>query len=69
MLNKIEKVEKNYLESVKEKLVAAIDNIDKNVDNYAKEVHRGLLYIACTRAMHRLNLMHVKDISAFVSVA
>ncbi|WP_010664129.1 HelD family protein [Marinilabilia salmonicolor] len=34
---------------------------DADADNYNNEVDRGLLYIACTRAMHHLNLMYVKE--------
>ncbi len=35
--------------------------------NYANEVDRSLLYIACTRAMHRLTLTHTGKASSFVS--
>jgi DNA helicase-2/ATP-dependent DNA helicase PcrA len=34
--------------------------------NYSTEVDRSLLYIACTRAMHRLTLTHAGEVSAFV---
>jgi DNA helicase-2/ATP-dependent DNA helicase PcrA len=34
---------------------------DADATNYNNEVDRGLLYIACTRAMHRLDLMYVKE--------
>ena len=38
---------------------------DADSGNYHNDVDRGLLYIACTRAMHRLHLMHVKEPSPF----
>lgn len=38
---------------------------DASQENYASEMDRGLLYIASTRAMHRLDLTYVKNISAF----
>jgi len=34
--------------------------------NYGTEVDRSLLYIACTRAMHRLTLTHVREKSTFI---
>ncbi|HZY82893.1 MAG TPA: 3'-5' exonuclease [Cyclobacteriaceae bacterium] len=34
--------------------------------NYATEVDRSLLYIACTRAMHRLTLTHTGEKSKFI---
>ncbi|MCA1757277.1 MAG: AAA family ATPase [Bacteroidales bacterium] len=34
--------------------------------NYSNEEERGLLYIACTRAMHRLSLMYVKECTPFM---
>lgn len=40
---------------------------DADEKNYHNEVDRGLLYIACTRAMHRLDLMYVKERSPFLS--
>lgn len=39
---------------------------DADNSNYQNEVDRGLLYIACTRAMHRLNLLYVKEKSPFL---
>jgi len=35
-------------------------------DNYADHMDRNLLYVACTRAMHRLTLIHVGSVSAFI---
>jgi len=35
-------------------------------DNYADDMDRNLLYVACTRAMHRLTLTHVGSASAFI---
>lgn len=40
---------------------------DADSRNYQNEVDRGLLYIACTRAMHRLNLTYVKEKSPLLS--
>ncbi|WP_291862409.1 UvrD-helicase domain-containing protein [Marinilabilia sp.] len=40
---------------------------DADDRNYQNEVDRGLLYIACTRAMHRLNLLYVKEKSPFLA--
>ena len=34
--------------------------------NYNSEYDRGLLYVACTRAMHRLTLIHGGKVSRFV---
>ena len=38
-----------------------------NSDTYRTEYDRSLLYIACTRAMHRLTLMYTGDISRFIT--
>ncbi|QHT66240.1 AAA family ATPase [Rhodocytophaga rosea] len=35
--------------------------------NYITEVDKSMLYIACTRAMHRLTLTYSRDITAFLS--
>jgi DNA helicase-2/ATP-dependent DNA helicase PcrA len=35
--------------------------------NYHTEVDRGMLYIACTRAMHQLTLLYSKEKSTFVT--
>jgi DNA helicase-2/ATP-dependent DNA helicase PcrA len=35
--------------------------------NYSTEVDRGMLYIACTRAMHRLTLSYTKDKTTFIT--
>ncbi|MDZ7663367.1 MAG: AAA family ATPase [Thiohalophilus sp.] len=40
-----------------------------DTDNYAAEMDRSLLYIACTRAMHRLTLTHVGEASPFIATA
>lgn len=37
-----------------------------NSDNYHTEYDRSLLYIACTRAMHRLTLLYAGDISSLI---
>jgi DNA helicase-2/ATP-dependent DNA helicase PcrA len=34
--------------------------------NFSDEVDRGLLYIACTRAMHHLTLTYSKEKSSFI---
>ncbi|MDW4910031.1 AAA family ATPase [Streptomyces sp. ADMS] len=34
--------------------------------NYANEIDKGMLYIACTRAMHELHLTHVGPLSRFL---
>ncbi|MDT8410446.1 MAG: ATP-binding domain-containing protein, partial [Wenzhouxiangellaceae bacterium] len=34
--------------------------------NYATDMDRNLLYVACTRAMHRLSLTHVDDLTGFI---
>lgn len=34
--------------------------------NYTTEVDRGLLYIACTRAMHKLTLTYTKECTGFI---
>jgi DNA helicase-2/ATP-dependent DNA helicase PcrA len=36
-------------------------------ENYRTEVDRNMLYIACTRAMHRLTVTSTKDHSPFLS--
>lgn len=35
-------------------------------DNYSSEFDKRLLYIACTRALHRLALYHTGERSPFV---
>ncbi|MCK7580322.1 MAG: ATP-binding domain-containing protein [Chromatiales bacterium] len=35
--------------------------------NYAREIERHLLYIACTRAMHQLTLTHVGDPTPWIT--
>ena len=42
-------------------IVPRVDN-----DNYVTEVDRSMLYIACTRAMHRLNLTHSSEPSRLI---
>ncbi|MFI6162937.1 HelD family protein [Micromonospora haikouensis] len=37
--------------------------------NYVNEMDRGMLYIACTRAMHELHLTHVGPISRYLAFA
>ncbi|HCC34685.1 MAG TPA: helicase [Ruminococcaceae bacterium] len=39
---------------------------DVNVDKYSSEYERGLLYIACTRAMHKLTLLWAGKVSALI---
>lgn len=39
---------------------------DVSVVNYCTEMDRNLLYVACTRAMHRLTLYSVGEPSAFL---
>jgi DNA helicase-2/ATP-dependent DNA helicase PcrA len=38
-----------------------------SASNYKTEVDKGMLYIACTRAMHRLTLTYSQTITAFLS--
>ncbi|MEW6183297.1 MAG: UvrD-helicase domain-containing protein [Bacillota bacterium] len=38
-------------------------------DNYAGELDRRLLYVACTRALHRLTLYYTGEISPFIAAA
>ena len=38
-----------------------------SADNYREEIDRNMLYIACTRAMHRLYLTSAGKLSDFVS--
>ncbi|EWG97804.1 3'-5' exonuclease, partial [Halomonas sp. BC04] len=38
-------------------------------NQYANEMERNLLYIACTRAMHRLALTHTGEITPFLEAA
>lgn len=39
-----------------------------NRDNYNTEYDRSLLYIACTRAMHRLTLLYTGDVSPIIGI-
>lgn len=39
---------------------------DVDDDHYNSEYDRGLLYVACTRAMHRLTLLHYGEVSRFL---
>ncbi len=39
---------------------------DVHDTNYASEMDKCMLYIACTRAMHELHLTHVGPISRFL---
>lgn len=39
-----------------------------NRDNYNTEDDRSLLYIACTRAMHRLTLLYTGDVSPIIGI-
>ncbi len=36
-------------------------------NNYADDMDRNLLYVACTRAMHRLTLTHIGTSSRFLA--
>lgn len=40
--------------------------IDVDDETYHTEYDRSLLYVACTRAMHKLVLLHVKEVSRFL---
>lgn len=40
---------------------------DVSDENYNSEMDRGLLYVACTRAMHRLFLVYTKKLTSLVS--
>jgi len=42
---------------------------DVSADTYATEMDRNLLYVACTRAMHRLTLVSVAQPSSFIDLA
>ena len=39
-----------------------------SANNYRTDVDKSMLYIACTRAMHRLILLYTKEISPFIKV-
>ncbi len=39
-----------------------------SANNYRTDVDKSMLYIACTRAMHRLILLYTKDISPFIKM-
>ncbi|MFC1510542.1 HelD family protein [Candidatus Omnitrophota bacterium] len=34
--------------------------------NYRTQIDKGMLYVACTRAMHRLSVTYVKDLTQFI---
>jgi DNA helicase-2/ATP-dependent DNA helicase PcrA len=40
---------------------------DADAKHYGSDIDRGLLYIACTRAMHRLHLLYQKEPTPFIS--
>ena len=40
-----------------------------NNENYSNEYDRSLLYIACTRAMHRLSLTYTGELTRLVSAS
>jgi DNA helicase-2/ATP-dependent DNA helicase PcrA len=40
---------------------------DASADNYATEMDRNLMYVACTRAMHRLTLTFIGKVSPHIS--
>lgn len=42
--------------------------VDVSADNYHSDMHRQLLYVACTRAMHQLDLTYVKTPSVLLPV-
>nr|WP_041276064.1 ATP-binding domain-containing protein [Desulfosporosinus acidiphilus] len=37
-----------------------------SAENYSSEFDRKLLYVACTRALHRLSLYHTGELSGFL---
>lgn len=39
---------------------------DVSTENYRTEMDRNLLYVACTRAMHRLDLVVVGEVSPWL---
>jgi DNA helicase-2/ATP-dependent DNA helicase PcrA len=39
-----------------------------SANNYRTDVDKSMLYIACTRAMHRLVLFYTKEISPFIKM-
>ena len=39
---------------------------DVDCENYSSEYDRGLLYVACTRAMHKLTLLYTGEKSRFL---
>lgn len=39
---------------------------DTDQSRYFTDYDRNLLYIACTRAMHRLTLLYTKELSALI---
>ena len=40
--------------------------VDAEVDNYRSESDRDLLYVACTRAMHKLDLIYSKELTKLI---
>ena len=64
MFNQTEKDERNYLEQVKDKLQSAIDRIDKNVQDYAKEVQAQKDYLW----EHKTGMDHVEKVAVHQSV-
>ena len=39
---------------------------EADYENYRSEYERGLLYVACTRAIHRLSVLYSGEISPFL---
>jgi DNA helicase II / ATP-dependent DNA helicase PcrA len=40
---------------------------DADSKNYQSDVDRGLLYIACTRAMHKLDIFYLEQLIEFIA--
>lgn len=41
---------------------------DANAKSYSQDADRGLLYIACTRAMHQLSLLYDTELSSLITL-
>jgi len=42
--------------------------VDADTENYCTEADRDLLYVACTRAMHKLELLYLNELTKFVQL-
>ena len=59
MMNKTEKEERQYLKRIKERLQAAVEQIDRNVKNYAREMQKQKDYLW----EHKAGMDHAEKVS------